>query len=61
MIMAFPSTITTTITGAGNQGLQVGYNSGFIETHIHAPGKCLPGKGKNAKDTATGAEQTSRT
>jgi hypothetical protein len=23
-----------------NQGLQVGYNSGSIETRIYAPGKC---------------------
>jgi hypothetical protein len=37
--MALPS-VTTTVTGPGNRGLQVGYNSGSIETHIHAPGKC---------------------
>ena len=36
------STVTTTFTGSGNQGLQVGYNSGSIQTHIHAPGKCPP-------------------
>ncbi|RYN15542.1 hypothetical protein AA0112_g12738, partial [Alternaria arborescens] len=34
--MALPS-VTTTFTGPGNQGLQVGYNSGSIQTHIHAP------------------------
>jgi len=39
--MAFPS-VTTTFTGPGNQGLQVGHNSGSIETHIHAAGKCPP-------------------
>jgi hypothetical protein len=39
--MAFPS-VTTTFTGPRNQGLQVGYNSGSIQTHIHAPGKCPP-------------------
>jgi hypothetical protein len=32
------STIATTFTGPGNQGLQVGYNSGSI--HIAAAGKC---------------------
>ena len=37
--MASPS-VTTTFTGAGNQGLQFGYNTGSIQTHIHAPGKC---------------------
>jgi coenzyme F420-reducing hydrogenase gamma subunit len=36
------STVTTTFTGPGNQGLQVGYNSGSIQTHIHAPGTCPP-------------------
>jgi hypothetical protein len=39
--MAFPS-VTTTFTGPRNQGLQVGHNSGSIETHFHAPGKCPP-------------------
>jgi hypothetical protein len=39
--MAFPS-VTTTFTGPGNRGLQVGYNSGSIQTHIHAPSKCPP-------------------
>jgi hypothetical protein len=39
--MAFPS-ITTTFKGLENQGLQVGYNSGSIQTHVHAPGKCPP-------------------
>ncbi|KAB2107286.1 hypothetical protein AG0111_0g3658 [Alternaria gaisen] len=34
--MAFPS-ITTTFKGLENQGLQVGYNSGSIQTHVHAP------------------------
>ncbi|CAN9445301.1 unnamed protein product [Alternaria alternata] len=29
--------VTTTFTGSGNQGLQIGNNSGFIQTHIHAP------------------------
>jgi hypothetical protein len=27
-------------TGHGNEGLQIGHNSGSIETHIPAPGKC---------------------
>ncbi|OAL07735.1 TPR-like protein [Phaeosphaeriaceae sp. SRC1lsM3a] len=31
------SSITTTFTGPGNQGLQVGYNSGSLEAHFHAP------------------------
>ncbi|USP81615.1 TPR-like protein [Curvularia clavata] len=31
------SNVTTTFTGPGNDGLQVGYNSGSIQTHIHAP------------------------
>ncbi|KAB2109474.1 hypothetical protein AG0111_0g2144 [Alternaria gaisen] len=35
--MASPN-VTTTFTGAGNQGLLVGYNSGSIQAHIHAPG-----------------------
>jgi hypothetical protein len=39
--MAFLS-VTTTFTGPANQGLQVGYNSGSVQTHIHAPGKCPP-------------------
>jgi hypothetical protein len=40
--MAF-SSVTTTFTGPGNRGLQVGDNSGSIQTtHIHAPGKCPP-------------------
>ncbi|KAH7061833.1 TPR domain protein [Paraphoma chrysanthemicola] len=39
--MTFPS-VTTTFTGPGNQGLQVGHNSGSIEAHIYAPGKCPP-------------------
>ncbi|KAB2106159.1 hypothetical protein AG0111_0g6189 [Alternaria gaisen] len=39
--MAFPS-ITTTFKGLENQGLQVGYNSGSIQTHVHAPGNCPP-------------------
>jgi hypothetical protein len=39
--MPFPS-VTSTFTGPGNQGLQVGHNSGSIETHFHAPGKCPP-------------------
>jgi hypothetical protein len=34
------SSITTTIAGHGNQGLQVGYNSGSI--HVAAFGKCSP-------------------
>ncbi|CAN9251608.1 unnamed protein product [Alternaria alternata] len=34
--MALPN-VTTTFPGHGNQGLQVGYNSGSIQTHIHAP------------------------
>lgn len=33
--------ISTAFAGAENQGLQVGHNAGSIETHIHAPGKCL--------------------
>jgi hypothetical protein len=39
--MADPS-ITVTFVGPGNQGLQVGHNSGSIETHMHAAGKCSP-------------------
>ncbi|KAF2181395.1 hypothetical protein K469DRAFT_262846 [Zopfia rhizophila CBS 207.26] len=34
--MAYPS-ITTTFAGPGNQGLQVGHNSGYFEAHVHAP------------------------
>ncbi|CAI9636435.1 unnamed protein product [Alternaria burnsii] len=34
--MTLPN-VTTTFPGHGNQGLQVGYNSGSIQTHIHAP------------------------
>jgi hypothetical protein len=34
-----PLSVTTVFTGRGNQGLQVGYNTGSIQTHIHAPGK----------------------
>jgi hypothetical protein len=37
--MVFPS-VTTTFTDAENRGLQVGYNAGSIQTHMHAPGKC---------------------
>jgi hypothetical protein len=39
--MTFPG-VTTTFIGPGNRGLQVGYNSGSIQTHIHAPGTCPP-------------------
>ena len=34
--MTLPS-ITSKFVGDGNQGVQVGYNSGSIETHFHAP------------------------
>jgi hypothetical protein len=37
--MAFPN-INTTITGSGNQGLQIGQNTGSIEAHYYPPGKC---------------------
>jgi hypothetical protein len=40
-MVTFPR-VTTTFTGPGNRGLQVGHNSGSIETHIHAPDKCPP-------------------
>jgi hypothetical protein len=39
--MANPSTSITFI-GQGSQGLQVGHNSGSIETHIHSRGECPP-------------------
>jgi hypothetical protein len=35
------SSARVTFTGPGNHGLQVGHNSGSIETHIHAPGAAL--------------------
>ena len=40
-MMALPSA-TTTFTSTGNQGVQVVHNSGSIQVHIQAPGKCLP-------------------
>jgi hypothetical protein len=37
------SSIATTFTGRRNEGLQIGYNSGFI--HVAAPSECSPATG----------------
>jgi hypothetical protein len=37
------SSVATTFTGHRNEGLQIGYNSGFI--HVAAPSECSPATG----------------
>lgn len=47
-------------TGPNNRGLQIGYNSGNIETHFHAPtGKCSvpPATSRNADSCPFDAER----